>query len=238
MEIPNVTAGFMFKLGFYRPQFCQLALSYDKQTRLTHGLVLTKSVNNIPIVPQLLRGLQNLRMHCEQPLLLAFLSTEQVIDSCIERLDTSDWKLNKLEATMGQHEYDDRPHGNPLELDFLETPRALNHIIRTAGADVSRLGSILVALEKMLDWGKEIMESQTGARDGENIITTEEVHHGFCIFDEKIIYLADNCRALIFRGEYEEKRARALIQVVSIALSKLQLEADNPRPTTTWPKRT
>jgi hypothetical protein len=238
MEIPNVTAGLMFKLGFYRPQFYQLALSYDKQTRLTHGLLLTKSVNNIPIVPQLLRSLQDQRMHCEQPLLLALLSTEQVIDSCSERLDTSDWKLNELEATMGQHEYDDRPQGNPLELDFLATTRALNHMSRMVGADVSRLGNILVALEKILDWGKEIMESQIRSRDGENITTTEEVTDGFCIVDEKIGYLADNCRALILRGEYEEKRAQALIQVVRSTLSNPQLEADTPRSTNIWPKRT
>lgn len=167
-------------------------------------------------------------MHCDQPLLLALLLTEQVIDSCSERLDASDWKLNELEATMGQHEYDDQPQGNPLELGFLATTRALNHISRTVGADVSRLGSILVALEKILDWGKEITESQIRSRDGENITTTEEVTDGFCIVNEKIGYLVDNCRALILRGEYEEKLARALIEVVRSTLSKIQLEVDTP----------
>jgi hypothetical protein len=97
------------------------------------------------------------------------------------------------------------------------------------GADVSRLNSILIVLGKILDWGKEIIESQIRYRDGKNITTTEEVTDGFRIANEKIDYLADSCRALILRGEYEEKRARALIQVVRSILSKLQLEADTPR---------
>jgi hypothetical protein len=143
-EIPNVTTGFVLKLGFFRPQFYQLAVSYDKETRLTHGLLLTKNLNNIPFVPQFFSGLQNQQMHCELPLLLALISTEQVIDTCIERLDTSDGKLNELEATMGQHEYDHRPKGNPLELDFLAMTRALNHVGRMVGADLSRLNSILI----------------------------------------------------------------------------------------------
>jgi hypothetical protein len=229
MEIPNVTAGFVFKLGFFRPQFYQLAVSYDKETRLTHSLLLTKSLDNIPFVSQFFSGLQNQQMHCELPLLLALMSTEQIIDTCIERLDTSDGTLNELEATMGQHEYDHRPKGNPLELDFLATTRALNHVGRMVGADVSRLNSILIVLGKILDWGKEIIESQIRYRDGENITTTEEVTDGFCIANEKIDYLADSCRALILRGEYEEKRAQALIQVVRSILSKLQVEADTPR---------
>jgi hypothetical protein len=238
MEIPNVTAGLVFKLGFFRPSFYQLALSYNKQTRLIHGLLLTKSLNNIPIVPQLLSGFPNQQIHYEQPLLLALLSTEQVINSCSERLNNSDWKLNELEAKMGQHEYDDRPIGSPLELDFLATTRALNHIGREVGVDVARLSCMLVALEKILYWGKEIMESQTTSRDEENITTTEEVVDGFCIVDEKIGYLADYCRALIPRAEYEEKRARMLIQVVRSTLSKHQFEANTPRFTNIWPKRT
>jgi hypothetical protein len=229
MKIPNVTAGFVFKHAFFRPQFYQLAVSYDKETRLTHSLLLTKDLNNIPFVSQFFSSLQHQQMHCELPLLLALMSTEQMIDTCIERLDTSDGKLNELEATMGQHEYDHLPKGNPLELDFLATTRALNHVGRMVGADVSRLNSILIVLGKILDWGKEIIESQIRYRDGENIATTEEVTDGFRIANEKIDYLADSCRSLIFRGEYEEKRARALIQVVRSILSKLQLEADTPR---------
>lgn len=216
-----MAAGFVFKLGFFRPQFYQLALSYNKQTRLTHGLLLAKSHDHIPVIPELLSGLQDQQMYCGQPLLLALLSTEQVIDSCNERINTADRKLNELEATMGQHEYDDRPKGNPLELNFLATTRALNHISRMVGVDVSRLGCVLVALEKILDWKKEIMESQIRSRDADNITTTEEVSNDFRMVDEKIAYLSGNCRVLIPRAELEEKRTRMLIQVVRSPLPKL-----------------
>jgi hypothetical protein len=63
-------------------------------------------------------------------------------------------------------------------------------------------------LGKILDWGKEIVESQIRYRDGGNITTTEEATNGFRIANEKIDHLADSCRALIFRGKYEEKRLR------------------------------
>jgi hypothetical protein len=192
------------------------------ETGLTHGLILTKSYTDEPVVPGLLSGLQSLKMHCEQPSLLIVIATEQVIDNCNKRICESDEKLDDLEETMGQHEYEDRPKGNPLEIDFLSTTSALNHISKRLAVDVLRLSTMQVALEKISQWKKEIADSQNLTKQTEGIGLTEKHSHGFRMIDEKIAYLTNHCRVLRLRGEHEEKRTRSLIRVVRNPFLKLE----------------
>jgi hypothetical protein len=46
--------------------------------------------------------------------LLANLLMELAIDSAGKRIQAADWRLNELEEMMGQHEYVNRPKGDPL----------------------------------------------------------------------------------------------------------------------------
>ncbi|CZR70210.1 uncharacterized protein PAC_20111, partial [Phialocephala subalpina] len=192
--------GLIFKIAFYRTDFYQIAISYDSKTNVTHGLILSKTrgFENLP----LLKRLRDEQLYCDQPLLLPLLAVELVIESCFERLHISDLKINDLQDGMGQHEYDDHPVGSPLELDFLATTRALNHVGKRVGVDSIRLGAAIIALENMKSWGIEMTKQSV---EKEEVAST---------IDEKMTYLADTCRVLQLEAEYEEKRTGALIQVV------------------------
>jgi len=68
LEISNVSPGFVFKLASIRPydsSFYQLGLCYDKETRLTYGLLLSTGYKYSPVVPRLLRGLEEQKTYCD-----------------------------------------------------------------------------------------------------------------------------------------------------------------------------
>lgn len=119
LETSIMAAGFVFKLGSiqpYTPCFYQLALCYNEGTKLTYALLLSSSHEHSPVVPRLLSGLLEQKTYCNQPMLLALLSTELVIDDNNEEIGILDKKLSDLEKTMGQRENEDRLEGNLLKL--------------------------------------------------------------------------------------------------------------------------
>jgi hypothetical protein len=181
---------------------------------LTYALLLSTGRKYSSIVPRLLSGLQEQKTYCDQPMLLALLSTEQVIDDCLERISTSDEKLGNLEEAMGQHEDDDRLKGNLSKINFVATTSALNHISKTLAVYISRLSSVLIALERISEWKERLVENQSNPKEADNVAAIEEISNSFRIFDEKIDSLTDRCCFLRRRAEYEEKRTRSLIQVV------------------------
>ena len=65
---------------------------------------------------------------------------------------------------MGQHEYADRPRGNPLELDFLATTTGLNCIGKTICVDVICVSCIADTLERLLEWKAEIAQARSAVR--------------------------------------------------------------------------
>jgi hypothetical protein len=181
---------------------------------LTYALLLSIGRIYSSVVPRLLSGLEEQKTYCDQPMLLALLSTEQVIDDFHERIGTSDEKLGDVEEAMGQHEDNDRLKGNPLEIDFVATTSALNHISKMLAIDVSRLGSVLIALERISEWKERLVENQSDPKEAKNISAIQEISNSFRMVEEKIAYLTDRCCFLRLRAEYEEKRTRSLIQVV------------------------
>lgn len=181
---------------------------------MTYALLLSTSHKYSPVVPRLLSSLEEQKTYCDQPMLLALLSTEQVIDDCNEKMGTSNEKLGDLEETMGQHEDEDRPKGNPLEINFVATTSALNHTSKALAVCVSRLGAVLIALERISEWKGRLVENQNDLKEVENAAAIEEISNSFCMIDDKIAHLTDRCCFLRLRAEYEEKRTRSLIQVV------------------------
>jgi hypothetical protein len=64
--------------------------------------------------------------------------------------------MSKLEGIMGQHNYPHRIRGNPQELNFKDMTLSINHVTTRIAVDIFILESILLALERITEWKKEI----------------------------------------------------------------------------------
>jgi hypothetical protein len=106
---------------------------------------------------------------------------------------------------MGQHEYGDRPLGNPLEADFVTVTRALNYVGKRISLSAQHFGNVLLAVESLEGFQKHV-KKQIGEE--------EEESEGSYMIEEKIEELKSECRSLLLMVEYEEKRTGTLIQVV------------------------
>ena len=191
------------------------------------------------VLAPLLDRLKDYQDVCDEPSLSAILTAEIEMDLCNARLKKSDRGLNELEESMGQHEYENRPRGNVHELDFPATTRRLNYISKKVGVDVVRLGSTLIALELMVDWKGKIDNSKAVVRlqqaESATGLACAIADEGSNLLDEKVAYLIHNCRVLIMMAEYEEKRARTLIQVVSAqVIMRLVYLLTGFRSTSSW----
>jgi hypothetical protein len=165
--------------------------------------------------PGLIRGLEERRNSCEDPLLLAALIAEKVICICIERVNTSDSILNELEDSMGQHEFLHRPGGNPLELDFDTATRKINTQRRKLVLDTTRLRGVSFALKLISDESKKItMEESLKSTDSGTTTCLPVAPNEFYMMDEMSSYLMNACENTLLRVEYEIKRAETLLAVV------------------------
>jgi hypothetical protein len=114
--------------------------------------------------------------------------------------------LNVLEESMGQHEYANRPVGNPLELDFMATTRRLSAVSRILQVEKMRLGSFLLSLEMMSE-GRKILELE-----GEN----EVQMMSFKVEIDDVIGCQKNfTQNLLLRAEALIARAQSQVAVVS-----------------------
>lgn len=182
---------------------------------LIHGLAIIRpGLKMIPLIRDLLEPYEK---HCGQPLLLPVLLVEPMVSDIYRRINVHHQKLDEIEAITGQHEYSRIPSGNPLELDFVSTTRSLNFIGNGVGIDVLRLKCILSILEQLVEWGHALKEARTGD-DRAEIVPDNSRYEGEAIVTEKIAHLKDTCNVLLVEAECEEKRVRALIQVVCLAL--------------------
>jgi hypothetical protein len=118
--------------------------------------------------------------------------------------------LNILEESMGQHEYVNRPMGNPLEIDFAATTRRLSAISRVLQVERMRVDGLMLALAFMKGERELLFNSRSEAREG----LKEQV-------DDMISCQRNFCQNLALRAESEEKRAQSQVAVVSISLSFL-----------------
>jgi hypothetical protein len=172
------------------------------------------------VLDTLIHNLRANEMICCNPLLLPVYLAEPLVKASQERLSDSHQRLDELEESMGQHEYTGRPTGSPLDLDFLSTTRSLNWIGNKVGIDVLRLREMLLALQKLSLWESEL-------NNGSQVTTSsnEERSVGYAnsfqslkalpVITTRLDFAKDSCTILLLEAEYEEKRVRALIQVVS-----------------------
>jgi hypothetical protein len=211
----NVSTGFIFKFMLHRPGYYQLALSYDREARLTHGLLLAMTKKGQEF-PRLLKGLQDRRMYCEQPLILAALVAELVIDSCAVKIELADGDLNILEEESGLHGYDNRRKGNPLEMDFMRAIQTLHFANRTLGLDTIRLQFILPALMQIMNETKKISAQEHDRPRGLGRTGTPmSVSNGRGMIEELVGYLKNSCKNQLLRAKFQDNRVQTQLTVVS-----------------------
>jgi hypothetical protein len=219
VRIPLTLQGFIYKFVLYQPIYYYLALSYDKSTKLTHGLLLAMISSNK--FPSLITSLKSRKIYCSQPLLLASLVAELVIDSCTQKIEIQDTELNKLEEDMGQHKHINRPIGDPFKMDFKAATQALNFISRTLSLNALRLGGTCLTLEKIMQDTKGIVderlvELQGSGQDAEVV----NLNRGWQMMKNLEAYLINCCRNQELRVLYEEKRAKTQSAAVREILGK------------------
>lgn len=208
MAAVNHFTGLIFKLAFYRQKFYQVSISYFPKLNLTYGLVLARNPSDVmqPLLALLesFEGNPDLSTH---PLILPIAAVEREIDRTSRRIHRWDKDVNDLEEVMGQHEYEGRPVGNPLEMDFTSKTRRLNYLSKRVGVDILHSGYVKFSLEIIEAWKKGLI----GGRSEYLSMNGERICQGTT---EKITLMQEDCRSLLLLAEYEEKRMRVLIQAV------------------------
>jgi hypothetical protein len=153
-------------------------------------------------------------MYCQHPLLVAVLVAELVVSTIAMLIEGVNRRLNELEETMGQHEYTNRPKGDPLELKFEETTSRLNFIGRTLAVQRLRVGSTLRNLEKILQEAKDLSNEGENGPETSPHADLPRTLDDFRMINELVTYQTDACQQLLLRLEYQEKRNQLLIGVV------------------------
>jgi hypothetical protein len=196
----------------FQPSYYQLVLSYNAQTRITHGLLLSKTSEHK--IPELIKTLKEEPWHCEQPLYLAALLAELSVKTSAERIQCAELRLNELEEMMGQHEYANMRKGRPLEIDFESATTSLNFHTQWLAVQSMRLGSVLLALDQMVFETREIAKHRDGNVGKLDLASFTSESDSLCMMEEFVAYLANTAKNLLLRAEYERKRIGAQIQVV------------------------
>ena len=179
---------------------------------MTTGLLLSKTPELK--IPELIEHLKISPLASSQPLYLAALITEVVVDSSNDRISPFVLSLKKLEEDMGQHEYSNIRRGDPLKLDLMKATRRLNFFVRNFTIEIMRLGSILLTLEQIQQHRAYIGSSREPRKVEIDIDTLgEDVGEQM---DEKIAYLKNACQNTLLRAEFQLQLAQSLIQVVSL----------------------
>jgi hypothetical protein len=190
-------------------------LSYDRETGLTHGLLLAMTRKGHEI-PRLLKGLRDRLMFCEQPLILAALVAELVIDSCATKIESVDGDLNALEEESGLHGYDNRARGDPLRMDFMRAIQILHFSNRTLGLDTIRLQYTIPSLIKIVMETKKIAtQEHDRLREIGRIKNHVFISDGRRMVEELADTLKQYSKNQLLRAKYEENRLQTQLTVVS-----------------------
>ena len=107
------------------------------------------------------------------------------------------------------HEYANRPVGNPLELDFVSTTRALSSIGRVVQIEKMRVSAMLLSLEMMRNEIKSFSLS---------MVKNSEIGMGEALkinMEEMVEAEMNLCQNLSLRADAEISRAQSQVSVVS-----------------------
>jgi hypothetical protein len=157
-------------------------------------------------------------------MLLPTLIAEICVKSSSNRIIEQDRKLNELEEIMGQHEWSNRPVGDPLGIDFTGATRRLYSVSRALGLERTRVESMLLNLGEMWKITRESSDVKDVNGDGEgDEYMNDEVRGSVKVKsesdDERVIeelvkYHINTCKNMALRIDWEERRAQTQISVV------------------------
>ncbi|KAF8856034.1 hypothetical protein BDZ45DRAFT_675834 [Acephala macrosclerotiorum] len=197
---PQLNSCFVFKFGIFQPSYYHIAVNYCHSTKVSHALLLSKTMDHS--YDLLIQQLKSFQEHIAHPLLLPVLLSELCLVSSSAHIEIGNDRLNELEETMGQHQWINRPLGDPLKLDFISTTRTLNFTARTLGVEKMRIQGILLTLSNIL-------------LEVENLHTLDpQEANTYTWMKETLAYHTNTAQNLVLRTEYEEKRVQTQLAVV------------------------
>ena len=120
------------------------------------------------------------------------------------KINRSNQRLNRMEEKLGQHTYDERPSGDPLETDFVWATTQLNSNSFSLGVNESRLDTLVFALQKMHEYNSKIV----------SLSEHEDIIQGIPDLDDMIEHLLNYVSNLRFRNSSEQKRTQTHLAVV------------------------
>ena len=193
-----------------------MSISYYPELNLTYGLVLARNPCDVTVpLLSLLETYESKPDLAVHPLLLPIAAIGREIDRTRRRIHRWDKDVDELEEVMGQHEYEGRPLGNPLEMDFTSKTRKLNYLSKRVGVDILHLGYVKFSLENVESWSKS---SICGGKESDGV--GEPICHAM---KERTTLMKEDCRSLLLLAEYEEKRMKILIQAVCFPISSKEI---------------
>jgi len=126
------------------------------------------------------------------PLCVAIHVVHLCVDASEGRIRDVDGKLNELEEVTGQHEWTNRPIGDPLEMDFLKVGRRLNFTSRILGVEKMRTLTLLETLKEL--WRVDNKENLE--------------------IEQLLRYYENACNMLKCSIEYQDRRVQSQLAVV------------------------
>ena len=195
---------FIFKLGVHATGYYTVCVSHDLKSRLTSVLLLTQTYyHDVGGITEMLRFRRYRRLSL-QPMLVPFMVATSISGIHALKINRSNQRLNHMEEKLGQHTYDERPSGDPLETDFVWATTQLNSNSFSLGVNESRLDTLVFALQKMHEYNSKIV----------SLSERSDVLQGIPDLDDMIEHLLNYASNLRFRNSSEQKRTQTHLAVV------------------------
>lgn len=201
-----------------------MAVSYDPRTQLTFVMLVAKRPEHE--FPAIIEAFKSEWRFARHPLLVPALVSRFVSCSIAQRIHIADRKLNELEEMLGQHEYTNRPVGNPLEVDFVATTRTLSFLARILGVEKMRASGQVLVMDLI-------------STEAKSDACSAQLGNGFRTVLAMAGEQRDAAQRLVLRAEYEEKRVQTQVSVVrNSTLTNLRLKrAYSHRSSNSWHRR-
>ena len=139
-----------------------------------------------------------------QPMLVPFMVATSVSSIHSLKITRSNLKLLAIEEQLGQHTYHERPKGNPLDADFVDTSSELNSNSNVLGVNENRLHALVFALERMTEYNAGTVP----------LSLHPSVRAGIPDMEDAIAHLRNYASTLLFRNAAEQKRTQTHLAVV------------------------
>ena len=192
-----------------------MSVSYDPGIRLTSVLLLTQShFHDVDMFVAMMYW-KNYKVLMGQPMLVPFLVCTCISNIHAEKVQVSIATLNTVEEEMGQHTYQNRYKGDPLEADFVNTTTALNGNNTRLAINEARLGTLIAALGRICDYIGNVAVEDPCSKDER------------CILIDHVQHLKDYCQNLLLNNEAERKRTASQLAVVGYFLPKIMERRDS-----------